>query len=97
MEGSTRPETDYIVNIELKDTVELMLSENYEERFIAEYTQTKIRYNKLHDLLVKADAKTLDFELKTPVLTLKNQASFMGQYLNQLEIRAEIEGIVLPR
>ena len=82
---------------ELKDTVELMNSKDYKERFIAEYAQTKIRYNALHSLLVKKEAGTLDFELATPVLTLKNQASFMGQYLNQLEIRAELEKIELPR
>lgn len=82
---------------ELKDTVELMNSKDYKERFIAEYAQTKIRYNALHSLLVKKEAGTLDFELVTPVLTLKNQASFMGQYLNQLEIRAELEKIELPR
>lgn len=90
-------EQDYIAGIELKDTVDLMLSEKYEERFIAEYAQTKIRYDKLHKMIVKKEAGTLDFEPKTPLLTLKNQASFMGQYLQQLEIRAELEDIVLPR
>jgi hypothetical protein len=34
-------------NMELKETVELMNSENYKERFIAEYHQVKIRYEKL--------------------------------------------------
>lgn len=33
--------------IELKDTVGLMKSSDYKERFIAEYTQVKIRYEKL--------------------------------------------------
>ena len=82
--------------MELKDTVELMNSEKYEDRFIAEYCQTKIRYNKLHTMIVKMEAKTLDFTPDTPLLTLKNQASFMGQYLQQLEIRAQIEKITLP-
>ena len=31
------------VNMDLKDTVEGMLSEDYKERFKAEYLQTKIR------------------------------------------------------
>lgn len=83
--------------ISLEDTVSLMKSTDYKKRFVAEYMQTKIRYNNLHKLIVKAEANTLDFELNTPLLTLKNQKSYMGQYLNQLEIRAEIEGIVLPR
>lgn len=81
--------------MELKDTVKLMESDNYKDRFKAEYFQTKIRYDKLHKIIVKAEAGTLDFELTTPILVLKNQKSFMGQYLNQLEIRAEIEGINL--
>mgnify|MGYP003296319976 CR=1 FL=1 len=33
--------------MELKDTVEMMGSINYKERFKAEYLQTKIRYEKL--------------------------------------------------
>jgi hypothetical protein len=84
-------------DIELSDTIDLMSSDDYKERFVAEYLQTKIRYNNLHRMIVKYDAGTLNFELKTPILILKNQKSFMGQYLNQLEIRAEIEGITLPK
>lgn len=82
--------------IELKDTVSLMNSDDYKKRFVAEYMQTKIRYNNLHRMIVQYEAGTLAFEPVTPILTLKNQKSFMGQYLNQLEIRAEIEGIKLP-
>ena len=33
--------------MELKDTVELMNSKDYKERFKAEYLQAKIRYDKL--------------------------------------------------
>lgn len=33
--------------MELKDTVQLMLSNDYEERFKAEYWQTKVRYERL--------------------------------------------------
>ena len=80
----------------LEDTINLMKSDDYKERFVAEYMQTKIRYNNLHKMLVKLEAGTLEFEPATPILILKNQKSFMGQYLNQLEIRAEIEGITLP-
>lgn len=32
--------------MELKDTIKLMTSEDYKERFAAEYLQTKIRYEK---------------------------------------------------
>ena len=39
--------------IELKDTVDLMKSSDYKERFIAEYTQVKIRYEKLKKLITE--------------------------------------------
>ena len=80
---------------ELKDTIELMNSEDYKERFRAEYYQTKIRYYKLHKMLVKYEAGTLDFEPKCSLELLKNQASYMGNYLKTLEVRAEIEKIDL--
>ena len=81
--------------MDLKDTVELMLSDDYKERFKAEYYQTKIRYEKLHKMVVKYDAKTLEFEPSCDIDLLKAQASNMGQYLYCLEVRAEIEGIEL--
>lgn len=43
--------------MELKDTIDLMNSEDYKEYFIAEYYQTKIRYEKLHKMLIKYEAK----------------------------------------
>lgn len=81
--------------MELKNTIELMSSENYEERFKAEYYQTKIRYDKLHIMIVKYEAGTLDFEPKCSLQILKQQAAFMGQYLYTLELRAQIENIEL--
>ena len=81
--------------MELKDTIEIMDSSDYKERFQAEYYQTKIRYDKLHKMIVKAEAGTLEFEPKCDLELLKKQKSFMGQYLNCLEIRAEIERIKL--
>jgi hypothetical protein len=88
---------NHLDGISLEDTIELMKSDDYKERFVAEYLQTKIRYNNLHRMIVKMEAGTLEFTPDTSILILKNQKSFMGQYLNQLEIRAEIEGIPLPR
>ena len=82
-------------NIELKDTVELMNSENYKERFKAEYIQTKIRYEKLHKMCIKYEAGMLNFEPKCSLELLKEQKSYMGNYLRTLEIRAEIEQIEL--
>ena len=79
----------------LADTVEGMLHPDYKERFKAEYQQTKIRYNKLHKMLVKADAHTLDFEPTCSLDLLCEQKAHMGKYLYCLEVRAEIEGISL--
>lgn len=79
--------------MELKDTVQLMNSDDYKQRFIAEYYQTKIRYDKLHKMITKYEARTLEFEPKCPVELLQEQANFMGRYLHTLEIRAEIEEI----
>ena len=45
----------------LEETISLMNSEDYKDRFKAEYYQTKIRYEKLHKLLVKHVAGTLNF------------------------------------
>lgn len=81
--------------MELKDTIELMNSEDYQDRFKAEYYQTKIRYNKLHSMIIKYEAGNLDFEPKCSIELLKEQASFMGNYLYRLEVRAEIENIEL--
>lgn len=77
----------------MKSTVELMLSEKYKDRFKAEYIQTKIRYKKLHKMIVKYEAGTLDFKPKCYIDLLRNQARCMGEYLHVLEIRAEIENI----
>ena len=80
---------------DLIDTVELMASDDYKQRFKAEYYQIEIRYNKLHEMIVRYEANTLDFEPKCSIDILKKQASYMGNYLYMLEVRAEIEGIEL--
>lgn len=81
--------------IELKDTIELMSSDDYKERFLAEYWQTKIRYDKLHKMIVKYEACTLEFEPKCDITLLREQAKHMGSYLYTLEVRAEVESINL--
>lgn len=81
--------------MEFKDTIDMMNSPDYKERFKAEYYQVKIRYDKLHTMTVKYEAGTLNFTPTCSLELLKKQKSFMGQYLNCLEIRAEIEGICL--
>lgn len=81
--------------MELKDTVELMNSEDYKDRFKAEYLQTKIRVEKLHTMLVKKEAGVLDFTPTCPDINLKQQERAMNDYLKTLEVRAAIEGIDL--
>lgn len=81
--------------MDLKDTVELMNSEDYKERFKAEYLQAKIRYDKLDAMTVKYEAGTLKFTPSCPLELLKEQKKYMGNYIRTLRIRAEIEKIDL--
>ena len=81
--------------MELKDTIEMMKSDDYKERFKAEYHQTKIRYTKLHKTIIKAEACTLNFTPSCPIALLQEQKRYMGEYLHCLEVRAEMEGIEL--
>lgn len=81
--------------MELKDTIELMNSSDYKERFKAEYFQAKIRYEKLHKMLIKLDAGTLEFTPTCPKAILLEQKRHMGEYIRCLQIRAEIEGVEL--
>ena len=79
----------------LKETIEMMTSDDYKERFKAEYYQLKIRYDALHKMLVKYHAKTLDFTPTCSIALLTEQKRYMGEYLRCLEIRAELENIEL--
>ena len=79
----------------LKNTVDLMLSDNYKDRFRAEYYQTKERYQRLHLMIIKYEASTLDFQPDCPLELLKRQAKAMGEYLYVLEMRAQLEEIDL--
>ena len=79
--------------MKLNETIELMTSDNYKERFKAEYYQTKTRYDKLHRMIVQYEAGTLDFKPTCSLELLKAQAKHMGNYLFTLEIRAEIENV----
>lgn len=81
--------------MKLKDTIEMMNSEDYKERFKAEYYQAKIRYDKLDAMTVKYEAGTLNFEPSCPLEVLKEQKKYMGNYIRMLKIRAEIEKIKL--
>lgn len=86
-------------NMELKETIELMCSENYKERFIAEYHQVKIRYEKLKNFCNKIEVEEMLGKEVTkhdcPLELLREQQKHMGFYLLILEKIALIENIVL--
>lgn len=86
-------------NMELKEIVELMNSEDYKERFVAEYRQVKIRYEKLKNFCNKIEVETMLGKEVTkhdcPLELLREQQKYMGLYLSVLEKRALIENIVL--
>lgn len=69
--------------------------EPYKARMAAEYKELKAKYTKLHKMIVKYDAGTLDFTPTCPIDLLREQKATMGKYLNILEIRAEIENVSL--
>jgi hypothetical protein len=88
---------------DLKDTAEMMASEDYKERFRAEYWQTKIRYEKLKELNTRIEAATCwgyagnlqEPKHDCPSQLLREQQTLMGEYLHILEVRAIIENIEL--
>lgn len=86
-------------NMELKETVELMNSENYKERFVAEYHQVKIRYEKLNNFCNKIEVEEMLGKEVTkhdcPLELLREQQKYMGLYLSVLEKRALIENVEL--
>ena len=81
--------------MQLKDTVEMMNSEDFKERFKAEYYQLSLRLNDLTSMLIKWEDNKLDFEPKCSRETLESQVLFMLGYKGILRLRAEIEEIDL--
>lgn len=81
--------------MELKDTISLMQSADFKERFKAEYYQLKIRRSGLKNMLDKWKNGVLEFEPNCPFHLLQKQLLVMDEYLEVLEERAKIEGIDL--
>ena len=81
--------------MQLKDTVEMMISQDFKERFKAEYYQLLFRLNALKGMLIKWENNMLDFEPKCSKETLENQVIFMQGYMDLLRLRAKIEEIEL--
>lgn len=78
---------------DLKDTVAGMQSADYKERFIAEYEQTKIRYEKLKNFCDKIASAVEPPKHDCPLEVLREQQKYMELYLLVLEKRAIIECI----
>ena len=81
--------------MELKETVDLMNSSDYKERFKAEYLQLEIRINGLRNMIKKYKTGTLPFTPSCSYDLLNGQLKAMELYTTYLEERAEIEGIDL--
>ena len=90
--------------MDLKDTIPMMTSDDYKERFKAEYYQTKERYERLKAFNTKIEASnrtrftlnyTGDVKHDCPDDLLYEQQNAMGHYLHILEVRAVIEKIEL--
>ena len=79
----------------LNETVEMMNSSDYKERFKAEYYQLEYRYEKLKKMLDDWDNDKLSFTPTCDRDIYNTQIVSMGVYLNVLRQRAEIEGIEL--
>lgn len=79
----------------LDETVKMMNSQDFKERFKAEYLQLKIRMEGLSSVLKKYKEGTLPFKPKCSYEVLYKQLVYMEDYLNVLKERAEIENIEL--
>jgi len=81
--------------MELKETIKMMQSENFKERFRAEYLQLDIRANGLKNMLVKYKNGSLQFKPNCSYDILNGQLKAMEMYKAYLEERTEIENISL--
>lgn len=81
--------------INLSDTIEMMTSSDYKERFKAEYYQVKIRYDSLKSMCNKWDKGLLSFIPTCSRDTYTRQLAAMRGYLDILIERAAIEHIEL--
>lgn len=82
--------------IELKDTVDYMLSEDWKKRFVAEYTQLIARIDSLVDLMWE-DEDELKKTVNCPLDIIDMQVEHMNYYKRILDIRAEIYGFDMEK
>lgn len=76
----------------LKQTVELMTSEDYQKRFEGEVLQLCIRINRLRDTLINIYNGTCNFTPKCSTELLEAQLDSMEELLRIYAIRASVEG-----
>lgn len=81
--------------MELKDTIPQMMSDDYKERFKAEYLQLSIRRKKLNSMINQLLNNELSFTPACSVELLMSQVSAMDTYALILTERARIENIEL--
>lgn len=81
--------------VELKDTAKMMTSEDYKNRFKAEYYQLDTRIQLLERMLIKWDNEQLPFEPTYPRYTYDLQLEYMRKYRAILVMRAKIENVDL--
>jgi hypothetical protein len=81
--------------MQLKNTIKLMLSDDFKERFKAEYYQLNKRIAGLQGMLINYKQGTLDFTPNCSYELLYTQLVYMEGYRNILEERAKIENIDL--
>lgn len=79
----------------LKDTVDIMCSMDYKERFIAEYKQLEIRILGLEKMIDNWDHDELNFTLTCPRSTYDLQLRAMKDYYAVLQMRSVMEDIPL--
>lgn len=83
--------------MELKDTIEMMTSEDYKERFRGEFCQLEIRAKKLLAFIRKCEDAQIEGKEEPrhecPLSLLRKQFDAMAEYLDILRKRALIENV----
>lgn len=81
--------------MELIDTIDLIIDDNYINRFKAEYYQLAIRCKKLNKYINDLQIGLIKDKPKTEINILRCQLSMMRNYLTILKHRAKVEHIEL--
>ena len=79
--------------MELKETIDLMLSDNRKDRLKAEYWQTEARLEKLTSYISKLEAGG-EPDVDDSIDVLQAQHAAMKEYLYFLELRMKMYGFL---